>query len=141
MFNHPRLKTNPERVALRDWLVPEVGKAFARFGKAELMAKCEAIGLPFAPITRPQDLFDDPHLNQPGGMVDIELPDGRTTRLPGLPLEMSGRRSVNRLGLPSLGQDSGALAEELGLPRAEVERLVADGVLLVEAPEPALNDD
>ena len=141
LFNDPRLKTNPERVALRDWLVPEVGKTFAKFGKAELMAKCEAIGLPYAPITRPQDLFDDPHLNGPGGMVDIVLPDGRRTKLPGLPLEMSGRRSVNRTGLPGLGQDSRAIAAEIGLPQAEVERLVAEGVLLVEANEPALQND
>ena len=54
------------------------------------MEKCEALGLPYAPIARPVELFDDPHLNASGGLVPVTLPDGRRTKLPALPLALDG---------------------------------------------------
>ena len=57
-----------------------------------MIAKLEGSGLPFAPIARPEDLFDDPHLLASGGLEPVTLPDGRETRLPTLPLEMDGAR-------------------------------------------------
>ncbi len=52
--------------------------------KEEILATCERIGLPFAPIAKPHELFEDPHLNHPGAMVELTLADGRTTRAPAL---------------------------------------------------------
>ena len=56
------------------------------------MAKCERLGLPFAPITRPAELFDDPHLNASGGLVPVTLPNGAASKLPALPLSFDGAR-------------------------------------------------
>ena len=86
------LDANNARVLARETLLPRVRALFKGFDKAELMRRLEAIGLPFAPITRPEDLFDDPHLLASGGLLDMTLPDGARTRLPALPLEMGGRR-------------------------------------------------
>jgi len=63
--------------------------------KAELMAKCEAVGLPYAPITKPEDLFDDPHLNASGGLVETRLPGGVETKLPN-PAAGDGWASLGR---------------------------------------------
>src|SRR6478736_3297288 len=65
-----------------DWLIPLLRSQLAGHSAAELGAVFEANGLPFAPITRPQDLFDDPHLNGTGGLAPMTLPDGRETRVP-----------------------------------------------------------
>jgi crotonobetainyl-CoA:carnitine CoA-transferase CaiB-like acyl-CoA transferase len=67
----PKLATNPQRCAARETLVPAVAAALGRFTKAELVAKCEKLGIPFAPIVRPVELLDDPHLNASGGLADV----------------------------------------------------------------------
>ena len=102
---------------------------FRRWKKADLMARLETIGLPFAPVSKPEDLFDDPHLNAAGGLVDITLPNGQATRLPALPIEMDGRRFGLRSGLPGVGQHNRERLLSGGLSPAEVDELVAAGVL------------
>ncbi len=87
----PRFAKNNQRVLARDEIVPQIRALFGAMPRAELIAKVEEIGLPFAPIARPEDLFDDAHLNA-GGLIELTLPDGRTTKLPGLPVELDGAR-------------------------------------------------
>jgi crotonobetainyl-CoA:carnitine CoA-transferase CaiB-like acyl-CoA transferase len=128
----PSLASNVQRVQARDRLIPIVAAVFKRFAKAELMAKCEATGLPFAPITKPEDLFDDPHLNASGGLLDITLPNGTPTRLPALPLEMAGRRFGVRRDLPRIGADARDVLAELGYTAFDVDRLIADGIIVTE---------
>ncbi|MHB2169336.1 CaiB/BaiF CoA transferase family protein [Alsobacter sp. R-9] len=128
----PALASNPQRVKARDVFMPRLRALFASMPREAIAAACEGIGLPFAPINKPEDLFDDPHLNHPGAMVDVRLPDGRTTRSPALPLDMDGRRFGKRLDVPRVGEHSAAVAREAGYLPEEIERLAAAGVLRVE---------
>ncbi|OCC23769.1 formyl-CoA transferase [Croceicoccus estronivorus] len=98
------LKLNNERVLARDRILPVIREMFSSMKKAELLGKLEAIGLPAAPITRPEELFDDPHLNAGGGLVDLSLPDGTQMRLPALPIEIDGERAGVRHNLPEPGE-------------------------------------
>jgi len=125
----PGLKTNPQRVEARSRIIPVVAGVFRGLTKSEVMLRCEQLGLPFAPITRPEDLFDDPHLNASGGLVPLELPNGVTSKAPTLPLEMNGRRLGNRRGLPQVGEHTRELLVELGYGEAEIERLIAAKVI------------
>ncbi|NDF86291.1 MAG: CoA transferase, partial [Gammaproteobacteria bacterium] len=86
------LKTNSQRVLQREALLPRVRDLFRTYSKAELVPILERTGLPFAPIGKPEDMFEDPHLMASGGLGATTLPDGRETRLPILPIEMDGRR-------------------------------------------------
>lgn len=122
-----RLKTNGQRVAAREWLLPRLQEILLRHAKAELSRKLEAIGLPFAPITRPRDLFDDPHLNA-GGMIETRDPRGTSFKVPGLPLELGGRRLGLRNQPPRLSQDARALLAGLGYAPARIDALFTDGV-------------
>lgn len=70
------LSKNNERVARREELIPRLKTLFSTFEKAQLMEKLERVGLPFAPISKPEDLFEDEHLNANGGLLDVVLPDG-----------------------------------------------------------------
>jgi crotonobetainyl-CoA:carnitine CoA-transferase CaiB-like acyl-CoA transferase len=121
----PLLKTNPQRVVARPRLLPIVTAIFAKMTKQALMDKCEALGLPFAPIAKPEDLFDDPHLNKSGGLVPVTLPNGTKTKVPNLPIEMDGTRFGTRLDLPRIGEHSRALLAGLGYSGEEVDGLVA----------------
>jgi len=133
-FADTDLRTNNQRVAARDRLLPMVGAVFARYAKAELAEKCERTGLPYAPITKPEELFDDPHLVQSGALLPITTPAGAKTVLPALPLEMDGRRLGVRLDVPAFGEHTRALLSELGYGAAEIDRLVADGVVASGTP-------
>jgi len=114
------LALNNARVQARDRILPEVRTLFKGFTKAELMTELEAIGLPFAPITKPEDLFEDPHLLASGGLVEVVMPNGETAMLPGLPLEMDGQRMGVTLNPPLAGADTEAVMAELGLSKAGV---------------------
>jgi len=125
----PELATNRQRVAGRERFLPALRTLFLGMTRAEAMAGCEKAGLPFAPVSRPQDLLTDPHLACPGAMVSVSLPDGRAMPTPALPLEMDGHRFGRRLDIPRIGEHSAAIAAELGYPPEAVARLVGQGVL------------
>jgi crotonobetainyl-CoA:carnitine CoA-transferase CaiB-like acyl-CoA transferase len=87
----PALATNNERVSSRDLFMPAIREMIAGLTREALLPRLERIGLPFAPIARPEDLFDDPQLNA-GGLVEVTLPSGDKARLPGLPITFDGER-------------------------------------------------
>jgi crotonobetainyl-CoA:carnitine CoA-transferase CaiB-like acyl-CoA transferase len=128
LYADPALKTNPQRVEARPRVIPVVTALFAQMTRAELLAKCEKLGLPFAPITRPEDLYDDPHLKASGGLADITLMNGIRTQVPVMPIEMDGRRFGTRLDLPKIGEHTRELLAGLGYMPQDVERLIASGV-------------
>ncbi|MEQ1649621.1 MAG: CaiB/BaiF CoA-transferase family protein [Hyphomicrobiaceae bacterium] len=123
------LQTNALRVAARDRVIPELRQLFGRFTRAELAMKCERARLSFAPVTRPDELVDDPHLNAGGGMVAVSLPDGREMPIPALPLEMDGQRFGRYRDIPCVGEHSFEIARELGLQDADIESLATEGVI------------
>jgi crotonobetainyl-CoA:carnitine CoA-transferase CaiB-like acyl-CoA transferase len=127
----PALKTNPQRVEARTRILPIVAGLFGGMTKQELMDKCEALGLPFAPIAKPEDLFDDPHLNASGGLTPVTLPNGTKTKVPSLPIEMDGARFGTRLDLPGVGEHTREVLERLGYDAAAVARLAAKKVVYV----------
>ena len=125
----PALATNPQRVEARPRILPIVTAIFAQMGKQELMDKCEGLGLPFAPIARPEDLFEDPHLNASGGLTPITLLNGKKTKVPVLPIEMDGERFGTRTELPRVGEHTREVLAGLGYGPAHIERLVAEKVV------------
>ena len=125
----PSLATNPQRVEQRGKTIPVITELFSRMSKADLMARFEALGLPFAPIARPEDLFDDPHLNASGGLAPITLPDGTATKVPILPIEMDGHRLGVRLDLPKVGEHTREVLESIGYDTREIDELNATKVI------------
>src|SRR5690349_3351062 len=89
----PRLKTNAMRVKERSWLIPRINEITRQHSSDELAAKLEAIGMPFAPIAKPWDLLDDPHLKASGGLLETWY-SGKRSHIPALPIELDGKRLV-----------------------------------------------
>jgi crotonobetainyl-CoA:carnitine CoA-transferase CaiB-like acyl-CoA transferase len=132
-FADPRLTTNNDRVLARDWMMPLLRERLAGRSAEALAAVFEKNGLPFAPITDPQDLFSDPHLIATGGLAPMTLPDGRKTASPLLPITLDGQRPGLRLNPPKLGEHGRELLASLGYSAQEVDDLVQAGIVL--APE------
>ncbi|MCX7141574.1 MAG: CoA transferase, partial [Proteobacteria bacterium] len=78
---------------------------------------------------KPQELFEDPHLNASGGFAEVSLADGRKVKTPTLPFEMDGRRFGTELDVPALGSHSRELLRELGYGGAEADRFLREGVI------------
>ncbi|MGB5548467.1 MAG: CaiB/BaiF CoA-transferase family protein [Polyangiales bacterium] len=130
------LKTNDGRAAEKDRLLPMIKQIFASYTKAQLMAKLEASGLPFAPITRPDELFDDPHLNASGGLLPYTVTDGERkgheAKLPALPLEMDGHRFGLRLPVPRAGEHTREILAEAGYSDLDIDKMFTAEVVTGE---------
>lgn len=116
------LRRNNDRVLARDRILPRIRTLVATFTRDEVISLLEGSGLPFAPIGRPEDLFDDPHL-MAGGLEEVTLPDGSVTQLPALPIEMGGQRLRRASALPVPGADDTTVRSRLAL--SQVPSVVA----------------
>jgi crotonobetainyl-CoA:carnitine CoA-transferase CaiB-like acyl-CoA transferase len=121
----PRLASNNDRVQARDWLMPQLRSHLADRSAAELAALFEHEGLPFAPITRPEQLFDDPHLAATGGLAPITLEDGRESLAPLAPFTLGGAQPGIRLQPPAVGEHTDALLRGVGYRDDEIAALKA----------------
>ncbi|TXI61740.1 MAG: CoA transferase [Limnohabitans sp.] len=123
----PRYVNNNARVELRPVLLPELRQRLQTWTAAELSAIFEKAGLPYAPIAKPEELFDDPHLLATGGLADVRLTDGPkagdTAKAALLPFTMDGQRLGAGGHPPTQGQDTEALLTGLGLSVQDVQRL------------------
>ena len=125
----PQYRTNSQRVLARETLLPHVREIFKGYTKPDLVAKLERTGLPFAPIGKPEELFDDPHLLASGGLGETTLEDGRMTQLPLLPVELDGVRPTQGGTLPRVGQHTNETLRALGVSDADIARLKSENVI------------
>ena len=130
MLDDPTLKTNPLRTRQRGKIMPVVTAKFSAETFESLCAKLERMKIPFGPLAKPGDLFEDRHLNEGGRMLDIVLPTGKHTKLPGIPLDMGGRKPRVRRQPPVMGADTRAVLAETGYTAAEIDELVKQGVVI-----------
>lgn len=133
----PSLATNNDRVRARPTLLPELARRLQAHGAAELARRFEAAGLPFAPIRRPEQLYDDEHLAATGGLARLRLADpvdggaqaGDTVGAPLFPITLDGRRPGARSTLPRLGEHTDELLRGLGVDDAAIAGLRARRVV------------
>ena len=125
----PQLATNNQRVHLRPSLMPSLRERLTQRSASEISALMEGAGLPFAPIRKPEELYDDPHLIATGGLADVRLSDGpkagekvKTTLFP---ITLEGQRLGVRLDPPKLGEHSAELLAGIGYAADEIEALRA----------------
>lgn len=129
LLNDEALATNNARIAERDRLLPELERMFKGMDKGEILERCAQAGIPFAPIARPEDLFDDPHLKGGGDLVETRLPDGSDALLPLMPLMLDSEWMGLRTHPPAVGKDTRAVLSALALTPDEIEGLIDLGVV------------
>lgn len=123
----PALATNNERVRARPTLLPELTRRLQAYTADELAQKMEAAGLPFAPIRKPEELLDDPHLLATGGLADIQLTDGAragaTVKTTLFPFTLAGERLGVQLNPPRRGEHTREVLGAIGLRDSEIDAL------------------
>lgn len=124
-----RYATNNDRVRLRATLLPELRERLLGHSASELAALFERVGLPFAPIRKPEELYDDEHLQATGGLADIILPDGeragQTAQTTLFPFTMNGQRLGVRLQPPTVGAHTTELLLGIGYSSDEIKQMHA----------------
>jgi crotonobetainyl-CoA:carnitine CoA-transferase CaiB-like acyl-CoA transferase len=127
------LATNNQRVGVRMALLKTLRERLADRSADGLAALFERVGLPFAPIRRPEDLYDDPHLLATGGLADVRLPDGvkagQTVKTTLFPITMAGHRLGVRMDPPKLGEHTRELLATIGYAPERIDDLYAQAAV------------
>jgi crotonobetainyl-CoA:carnitine CoA-transferase CaiB-like acyl-CoA transferase len=112
-LDDPALRTTTDRILARSSIIPRVADVIKRCNADQLSAKLDRLNICFSPINRPEDLFDDPHVLRPGGLVNNVNADGEAFRVPALPVQWNGANLGEGLTVPALGADTEAVRSEL----------------------------
>jgi crotonobetainyl-CoA:carnitine CoA-transferase CaiB-like acyl-CoA transferase len=128
-----RLQTNNKRIRERDWFLPEVENLIKQFTKEDVIKICDAAGICFAPIARPEDLFDDPQLNQGDyGLLDTVFPGGENTKMPRIPLQFGSYDLKKRNDPPAtIGADTRTVLESLGYDENKISELAQKKIVAI----------
>ena len=129
MLENPKYANNQLRVKERPTIRAMVAECVGTLTMPELTKLFDEIGIPFAPVAKPGDLFEDPHLNAGGRMLDVAFKDGVRAKIPRMPLEVGSHDFGLRRQAPTIGQHSVEILEEAGLSKAEVDALRGRGVV------------
>ena len=112
-LDDPALRTTTDRILARSKIIPRVAGVIRDRDAAELSATLDRLNICFSPINRPEDLFDDPHVLRPGGLVNNINANGEPFRVPALPIEWNGANIGEGLKVPVLGADTAAIRAQL----------------------------
>ena len=112
---NPELQSRVEQIEARTWTMPIIRRAVAAWSSSELAGKFEDIGIPFAPIAKPSDMYEDPHVNREGGLVVSNMEGGESFSAPGMPFEVDGMASRQYMDVPDLGAHTFEILRGLGL--------------------------
>ncbi len=132
LVHDPDYATNNDRIKARPRLMPELRKLFLSRDTAAAEALCLEARIPFASVSRPEDLFNDPHLKATNGLLETILPDGTKTRLPRLPIVMETLDTNIYANPPATGQNSVDVLTEAGFSKTEIQNLL-DGDIVVQS--------
>ena len=116
------MRTTTDRILARARIIPRAAAAIKGWNAAELSATLDRLNICFSPINRPEDLFSDPHVLRPGGLVHNIDADGEAFRVPALPIEWNGAGLGAGLKVPVLGADTSAVRAELERPQVSANR-------------------
>ena len=125
----PRFTDNTARLAYREEISTMIRTATLQIDHDTLCSQLEASGMPFAPLRTPSDLFDDPQLNVEGRMLPIRMANGEIANLPPLPFAIEGETMKLRRQPADIGEHSTEILTSLGHDKAQIDALVASGVL------------
>ena len=125
----PKLATNDSRVANHDEFRARVERALARDTTAAWVARFEAEQVAAGPIYEFDEVFEDPQVKHLGLVAEVEQPGYGLARMLAFPVRASATPGTIRRPAPLLGEHTAEVLGELGLPKGEIDRLAAAGVV------------
>lgn len=132
LLDDKRIATNNGRVAHQDWLLPDLRQMLGQMSKDDVIQRCEQAKLPFSPIAQPEDLFDDPQLNEGLGLLETMLPNGKTTKLPRIPFTLQNHNFDLQSQPPQVGEHTADLLREIGYSSVEIHQLNQQHIITIK---------
>jgi crotonobetainyl-CoA:carnitine CoA-transferase CaiB-like acyl-CoA transferase len=124
-----RLQTNNRRIDNREWFLPELENRLKQYSKSDIVHKCEEAAIPFAPIAKPEDLFEDLQLNAGAMLLPTILPDGTHTKLPATPLDYDGQKAGLRFNPPAIGEHTSEILKSIELSEDAIDNLTRNNII------------
>ena len=109
-----RFTDNGDRVQNRPALRELVAVVVRQHDLAALSEAMDRVGIPFSPVRRPSDLFDDPQLNAHGRMLETRMQNGKFAKLPSMPFTIDGQSPKLRLQPPTAGEHTDEVMAQFG---------------------------
>lgn len=114
LLDDPKLQSRPDQIVGRSWTIPLIAGVIATRTYGDLIKVMEENDLLFAPVKRPAEMYDDPHVNRPGGLLMSHYADKKDFRGPPLPVEANGQPvAAKSVDLPSIGQHNAEILTAL----------------------------
>ena len=118
LLSDPCLQSRADRMDARERTIPRFRQAILRYNAVDLARMLTSHGVSCAPVARPAEMYSDPHAL--GKLAASRLPDGRTVRGPGMPIEIDGAPLTEPMDLPAAGADTEDVLGSLGLAPEEI---------------------
>lgn len=129
-FDDPKYDGQPGRWEGRDMINGRLNEIFSSNSCAYWLEQLEAQRIPCSPVNRFSQALDDEQVNHRNMVVELQHPNGSSTRGPGNPIKLSRTDEESFTPAPELGQDTDAvLSSLLGMSEADISALKAQGVI------------
>jgi crotonobetainyl-CoA:carnitine CoA-transferase CaiB-like acyl-CoA transferase len=115
-------------------LGPRLERALARLPREEAIARLVLAEVPAAPARWVAEVAADAELQAWEVFQAFERPDGTVLQVPGRYARFSRTQRGGVMAPPGIGEHSIEVLLEAGVPRREVDKLVADGVVIRGGP-------
>lgn len=132
LLANDELNKSPQRLDAREWLIPELQKRFKTMEKKQILGLADKAKIPYAPLCRPDELFDDPHLNESGVLMDTIFPGGVKTKMPKIPLQLDGYDFGIRNIAPEVGEYGRSVLADAGYSMEEIDTLTANEIVVAK---------
>ncbi|MBH5390679.1 CaiB/BaiF CoA transferase family protein [Bradyrhizobium diversitatis] len=117
----PTLQTKGDQIKARPLTLPVLTNAIRGTTLDTLRENFEREGIPYSPVARPKDMYSDPHVLRPGGLVESVMPEGGAFRAPSLPVDVDGLPIGNIGNVPAMGEHTDAILSSLGFDKETIE--------------------
>jgi crotonobetainyl-CoA:carnitine CoA-transferase CaiB-like acyl-CoA transferase len=124
-----RFATNEARLSHRPEMVARIEAALAVAPTSEWVARLEAASIAAGPIYEFDEVLADPQVAHLGLVTEVDQPGYGRVRMLDIPFRATARPATPRRAAPWPGEHTAEVLEELGLTRAEIDRLAAAGAV------------
>ncbi len=127
--NDPTLGDNAGRVKRVAEIDAAIGEWAAQLSVAQVLEALDTADVPAGRIYSVADIAADPHYQARGMIQQVHMDDGTSLAVPGIIPKLSRTPGSHRRNAPTIGQDTDAVLNEMGLTAAQIQALKDKGIV------------
>lgn len=129
LLEDERFKTNQNRVANRDELIPILKSRFSIMEIKGIFDSTENAGVPCGPIHTIDQVLNHPQIKAREMIIEVDHPHIKNLKMPGFPVKFSDTPGTVRQHPPLLGEHTDEVLTQLGYTEMEIEELKSSKVV------------